>query len=108
MILHRACFRHLLLVLLVTERTWAHAMELKDDMQMAQDDGKPTERLALHMRKRLKTAVRSGARLLELAKTHANERTMIEAEAYVATLRAALATACDKWPDALAQYSRAK
>jgi signal recognition particle subunit SRP68 len=97
----------LLLVLTEAERAWAYAMALKDDAAMNQDDNKPTERLAVHMKKRLRKAVRVATALLELCKKYANERTIVEAEAYLATMRATQAQAENKWSDALAQFSRA-
>jgi signal recognition particle subunit SRP68 len=93
---------HLLLALLGAERSWALAMQLKQDH--AGGKGMPSH-VRAHVIRRLRRAAWWGGQLKALVAAAeagaVTERTALEAEAYAAGMAALLALEQEKWEEAL-------
>jgi signal recognition particle subunit SRP68 len=95
--------RILELPLVLAERAWSHAMELRE-----QNITEQNRRVHLHIIRKLRRADREAARFLALATSLADHRTALEAEAYAAVMAALLDLELSHWPAGLEKLSRAK
>lgn len=94
--------RYLALVLVQAERSWAYAMQLKNDMTAE------TQRKRFHLLKRLTKAAQSAKLLVELCAARADTRTQLQAEAYSAWLSASVLFERNAHDKALALFLHAK
>lgn len=94
--------RYLALVLVQSERCWAYAMQLKNDMTAE------TQRKRFHLLKRLTKAAQSAKLLVELCGARADTRTQLQAEAYSAWLSASVLFERNAHDKALALFLHAK
>ena len=94
--------RYLASVLVQSERCWAYAMQLKNDMTAE------TQRKRFHLLKRLTKAAQSAKLLVELCGARADTRTQLQAEAYSAWLSASVLFERNAHDKALALFLHAK
>lgn len=71
--------RYLEMLLMTSERAWSHAMQLKADMAVAMEFCNYTRKKSL---RKFNKAVHWARKLVEEAKVHADQRTLMEADAY--------------------------
>lgn len=93
--------RHLLIPLMNAERAWSYAMHLKRE---SGTEARPRH----HMLLRLAKAARWASELETLARQRADQRTILEAEAYAAWMLANHALERENWAPALRNYFRAR
>eukprot|EP00727_Mastigamoeba_balamuthi_P009968 m51a1_g5594 putative signal recognition particle subunit srp68 isoform x1 (630) ;mRNA; f:661437-663568 len=93
--------RHLLLVLVCAERSWAHYMSIKQQTPLPAFS-------RLHMINRLKKAVHYAATLEAVCSAAAEPRTVVEAKAYHAWMSGNLALERQCWAEAHAHYEVAR
>lgn len=91
---------YLELALMLSERAWAYAMELKESIE------EPRKRF--HYHRKLAKAVKYSEQLQALCNAKGDSRTVLEAEAYAAGLRALWMQEESKFDRALVHFSRAK
>jgi len=89
--------------LLCAERAWAHAMLLKQENH---EEGEAPRR-RLHLLRRLRKAAHWADQLKEQCSQKADDRTVLEAEAYAAWMRGNLLLEKEDWRDAFVHFSRA-
>ena len=89
---------YLLLPLVGAERGWAHAMELKES--------KEGERVKFHVRRRLAKAASLSNQLFLLSQSSCDERTQLEAQAYLFWMEATSSLENNKWSEALSFYNK--
>ena len=96
--------------LLNAERAWAFFMQLKGDADLAASGeiAPLTSRARQQMRSRLHRAVEWGEKLRDLCADTADDRTMLEAEAYAAWMAGTLELERDAWAAALPRFQTAK
>jgi hypothetical protein len=97
-----------LLHAMLAERAWAHAQQINDEIVLAGEAGRPTERLVIHRRARLARAVKAAEQLVALVKDKVTPATRAECEAYLLALRGALASAQHRWQAAARCFARAR
>ncbi|KAJ3150192.1 signal recognition particle subunit srp68 [Geranomyces variabilis] len=88
------------ILLFDAERCWSHYMELKPDS----DDS----RVQSHLLHRLKRAVQAAERLLAVAQECCDERSKLEAQAYMTLMQASLALEQEKWENAWNSYATSR
>lgn len=90
--------RALTIPLILSERDWAFAMAVK------RNASSPPTRARRAVHAHLSRAVEHAVLLSQLARAAADEQTMLEAEAYVQSMRATLALEREAWATALPAY----
>lgn len=96
--------RYLHVPLFNTERAWAYAMELKQDLER-----KVEPRKRGHLIRRLAKACAFAAELLRLVQQCCDSRSALEAEAYLAMMQGTwLMQKETSWEKALAKFTRAR
>jgi signal recognition particle subunit SRP68 len=98
-------YSHLHIPLMLAERAWALAMQLKEEWQEAPEDH---ARLKFHAIRRLVKATRWTGQLQQLAAATAQPRTMLEADAYHAFMTGNVALDKENWADALKHFVHAQ
>jgi signal recognition particle subunit SRP68 len=93
--------RHLLIPLMLAERSWAMAMELKEEWQADPEDN---ARLKFHAHSRLKKATQWSEQLQQLASKTADPRSALETDAYHTFLCGSVALDREKWVAALKYF----
>jgi len=94
--------RYLQLVLQKAERSWSYAMQLRDP------PGGVPGREVHHMARLLSKAVKHSALLETLARSKADDRSVLETEAYATWMAGALYVEQEKWDSALQKLSRCR
>jgi signal recognition particle subunit SRP68 len=94
--------RHLLVPLLMAERAWAYAMQLKLDAE----DGVPCS-VRRHMCRRLAKATKFARELEQLCTSAADERTCLEATAYAEWMVGIYSLEREQWMEAMEHLSTA-
>mmetsp|Transcript_94880 Transcript_94880/g.152983 ORF Transcript_94880/g.152983 Transcript_94880/m.152983 type:complete len:613 (-) Transcript_94880:378-2216(-) len=94
--------RYLQLVLHKAERSWAYAMQLRDP------PGGVPGREVHHMARLLAKAVKHSAHLESLARSKADDRSVLESEAYASWMAGTLFVEQEKWDFALQKLSRCR
>lgn len=95
--------RLLLVPLIMAERAWSYAMQLKQDNE---NDEYP--RKYFHMKRRLTKAAKWSTELKELCAATCDARTSLEAEAYEAVMHANLTVQNEDWANAAAKFMHAR
>eukprot|EP00003_Mantamonas_plastica_P015531 TRINITY_DN262_c0_g1_i18.p1 TRINITY_DN262_c0_g1~~TRINITY_DN262_c0_g1_i18.p1 ORF type:complete len:520 (+),score=166.32 TRINITY_DN262_c0_g1_i18:16-1575(+) len=93
--------RELMIPLVSAERAWAYSMQLKEESE-------ENARARFHSLARLKKTVRFSQALKALCDEVADERTILEADAYLSAHQANLALILDDFQPALVAYMRAQ
>ncbi|KND05197.1 uncharacterized protein SPPG_00857 [Spizellomyces punctatus DAOM BR117] len=94
--------KHLQLLLFEAERGWAYAMELKAEVR-----DEPRKRF--HQVKRLKKAVEAAKRLHDICQNcQADNRTLLDVQAYAATMAGFLFFEQQRWEEALDKFATAR
>lgn len=88
------------LALMLSERAWAYAMELKESIE------EPRKRF--HYHRKLGKAVKYAEQLQAICNAKGDSRTVLEAEAYAAGLQGLALQEESKFAEALARFARAK
>lgn len=94
--------RFLELVLFKAERSWAYAMQLRDPA------GGVPGREVHHMSRLLAKAVKHSTLLEALARSRADDRSVLEVEAYAAWLAGSLCVDKEDWNKALVKLARCR
>ncbi len=106
------CFRYAYLVLLTAERAWAHAMQMKTVLSSGRDGQGINHTARKHIVSRLNKAVKIAEKLIpaidDQASNDASEEDVLEAQAYVSSLKGACQFEKQHWKDCLREYSRAR
>ncbi|KAJ4454057.1 putative signal recognition particle 68 kDa protein [Paratrimastix pyriformis] len=89
--------RYLHIPLMEAERAWATALDLKKAAQSSGGD----LRVYAHAKKRLRKAARFALQLVDLTKKCADQRSIVEAEAYALWMRGQYLLEEEKWAEAL-------
>eukprot|EP01125_Pyxidicula_operculata_P001558 TRINITY_DN11410_c0_g1_i1.p1 TRINITY_DN11410_c0_g1~~TRINITY_DN11410_c0_g1_i1.p1 ORF type:complete len:568 (-),score=148.50 TRINITY_DN11410_c0_g1_i1:91-1794(-) len=92
--------RFLELVLMMSERAWSHAMQLKDDTE--------NYRAKFHAFRRLGKAAKHASLLMALANKLADDRTKLECDSYSSFLTGSVLLEDEKWAEACKNFIRAK
>lgn len=92
----------------LAERCWAQAQHLNDEVVLASESGRATERLVIHRRARLASAVKYAQELVLLVKDRVTPQTRAECEAYLLAMRGSLAAAQSRWSVAARAFARAR
>ena len=95
--------RFIIIPLMMAERAWSYAMELKQDNE---NDEFP--RKYFHMKRRLTKAARWSSTLKKLCAVVGDARTALEAEAYEAWMHANLTLENEDWSGAVEKYMHAR
>ena len=95
--------RFIIIPLMMAERAWSYAMQLKQDNE---NDDFP--RKYFHMKRRLTKAARWSTTLKDLCATVGDARTALEAEAYEAWMHANLTLENENWSGAVEKYMHAR
>jgi len=96
--------RHLYIPLMMSERAWAYAMEIKHELGQG-----GAARKRMHLLKRLRKASQHAAHLAKLCAATADGRTALEAEAYSQWMAATVLFEQEKdWEGALAKFMRTR
>ena len=95
--------RFIIIPLMMAERAWSYAMELKQDNE---NDEFP--RKYFHMKRRLTKAARWSSTLKNLCAVVGDARTALEAEAYEAWMHANLTLENEDWSGAVEKYMHAR
>uniref|UniRef100_A0A6T6CZ51 Signal recognition particle subunit SRP68 n=1 Tax=Compsopogon caeruleus TaxID=31354 RepID=A0A6T6CZ51_9RHOD len=93
--------RFMMLTLVQAERAWSHAMELKNAMQV-------TARTARHATTRMVKAAYWARELEKAARSVADERTSLEAQAYASLMAANASFVREDWKSALQTFMVAR
>ena len=88
------------LALMLSERAWAYAMELKESVE------EPRKRF--HYHRKLSKAVKLTEQLQAICTAKGDSRTVLEAEAYTAGIHGLFLQEESKFGDALSRFMRAK
>lgn len=91
---------YLELGLMLSERAWAYAMELKESIEEA--------RKRFHYRRKLAKAVKLAEQLQAVCTAKGDSRTVLEAEAYAAGISGLMEQEDSNYADALKRFTRAK
>lgn len=92
--------RALTILLVTAERDWAFAMHTKRERRP--DDNLSRQRRTVLAK--LRRAVHHANTLSDVCRVVADEHTILEAEAYTCSMRAALLLECEQWHGALSSY----
>jgi len=99
--------RHLMIPLVMAERAWSMATEIKEELKNAKETDKKS-RKKLHFLSRLEKAAKWAQQLEQLSVKRADGRTILESEAYSAWMFGLVFLEREKWQEALQKFYHSK
>jgi len=99
--------RHLRIPLVMAERAWSMATEIKEELKNAKETDKKSIK-KLHFLSRLEKAAKWAQQLEQLSVKRADGRTILESEAYSAWMFGLVFLEREKWQEALQKFYHSK